>query len=66
MYEENDVTSLAAVLSSLAAPADRRALGAEGRRKMLSGFTWARYAQALEADYVAALTGSRGSRRITA
>jgi glycosyltransferase involved in cell wall biosynthesis len=65
MYEENDVTSLAAVLSSLAAPADRRAFGAEGRRKMLKGFNWARYAEALEADYEAALRRSRGSRSIT-
>jgi glycosyltransferase involved in cell wall biosynthesis len=55
-YEENDVASLADALASLASPEERRALGAAGRRKMLAGFNWTRYAQAVEADYHDALT----------
>lgn len=62
MYEENDVDSLTAVLESLASPVDRHALGAEGRRKMLTGFNWALYAQAVEADYEAALRRSKSHR----
>jgi glycosyltransferase involved in cell wall biosynthesis len=55
MYDENDLASMAAALQSLASPAERRTLGAEGRRKMVDGFNWARYAEAVEADYEAAL-----------
>jgi glycosyltransferase involved in cell wall biosynthesis len=56
MYEENDVNSLADALASLASRDERRALGEVGRRKMLAGFNWTRYAQAVEADYHDALT----------
>jgi glycosyltransferase involved in cell wall biosynthesis len=55
MYEENDVESLVTVLSSLAAPAERRRLGAAGRLKMLDGFNWVCYARSVETDYYDAL-----------
>jgi len=55
-YVEGDVGSLADALVSLASREERRALGAAGRRKMLAGFNWKRYAQAVEADYHGALT----------
>ncbi|HKW01847.1 MAG TPA: glycosyltransferase family 4 protein [Vicinamibacterales bacterium] len=55
-YVEGDVDSLADALTSLASREERRALGAAGRRKMLAGSNWARYAQAVEADYHSALS----------
>ena len=58
MYEENDVNSMVDVLGSLVSPADRQALGAVGRRKMLNGFNWTSYAQSVETDYHAALKRS--------
>jgi glycosyltransferase involved in cell wall biosynthesis len=51
MYAEDDVNSMVEALVSLASREERRALGAVGRRKMLDGFTWKRYARSLEADY---------------
>ncbi len=59
MYVENDVHSLIEALSGLAAPAERRRLGAVGRQKMLDGFTWANYAATLETDYHNALSRMR-------
>lgn len=66
MYVENDVTSLAEALCTLAAPAERRTLGAVGRQKMLDGFNWARYAAAVEEDYLEALRRLRSEGNRTA
>jgi glycosyltransferase involved in cell wall biosynthesis len=55
MYEENDPASLAAVLRSLADPAERQALGRAGREKMLQGFNWSSFARTVEKDFLAAL-----------
>ena len=55
MYVENDVASMVEALLSLASRDERQALGAVGRRKMLDGFNWKSYAQAVEADYRDAL-----------
>lgn len=54
-YRENDVASLASVITELADPALRATLGAEGRRKMLAGFSWDQRARAMETDYLASL-----------
>jgi glycosyltransferase involved in cell wall biosynthesis len=56
-YREPSVDSLSEALSSLSDGELRRAYGTTGRRKMLEGFSWARYARAVEADYQAARTG---------
>jgi glycosyltransferase involved in cell wall biosynthesis len=65
MYEENDVESMVAALLSLGSEADRQALGAVGRLKMLNGFSWMSYARLVEADYRDALERRRakGHRR---
>lgn len=54
-YVENDADSLAESLASLGDPTLRRELGAAGRRKMLEGFSWLRFARRVDADYHAAL-----------
>lgn len=59
MYIENDVHSLVEALVALAAPAERRELGAVGRQKMLDGFNWANYAATVEGDYRDALRRMR-------
>jgi glycosyltransferase involved in cell wall biosynthesis len=66
MYEEGDVDSMMAVLMGLASVADRRSLGAEGRRKVVSGFNWAHYAQAVEADYLTAVGRSTAGMQVDA
>jgi glycosyltransferase involved in cell wall biosynthesis len=58
MYEENDASDLAAVLSSFSGAAERRAYGAVGRRKILEGFTWSAFARTVEVDFAASLKGS--------
>lgn len=55
LYVENDLASLVAVLQSFAAPDERRRYGAEGRRKMLHGFSWSAFARTVEADFLASL-----------
>ena len=59
-YAENDVGALVATLRTLRSADRRRALGAEGRRKMVAEFSWARVAAATEADYLDVL--GRGGR----
>jgi glycosyltransferase involved in cell wall biosynthesis len=54
-YRENDISSLTSVITELADPALRAKLGAEGRRKMLSQFSWEQRARAMETDYLASL-----------
>lgn len=54
VYKENDVEDLARVLATLSAPAERAALGAKGREKMVADFSWKSVARAITADYVAA------------
>ena len=61
MYEENDVKSLVEVLRSLASSDERLALGTEGRRKMLAGFSWSEFARTVEADFLTSV--SAGVRR---
>ena len=58
MYQENDVASMVDALLSLASREERQGLGAVGRRKMLEGFNWKRYAKLVEADYHEALKRS--------
>jgi glycosyltransferase involved in cell wall biosynthesis len=55
MYRENDPADLAAVIRSFANPAERKAYGAIGRRKMIDGFSWNAFARTVESDFVAAL-----------
>ena len=55
MYQENDVEDLIRVLDSLRDAAMRQKLGAEGRRKMMQGFSWPAFAKTVEADFYAAL-----------
>jgi glycosyltransferase involved in cell wall biosynthesis len=55
MYEENDPSSLAAVIKSFASADERRAYGGVGRRKILDGFSWNSFARTVEADFTAAL-----------
>jgi glycosyltransferase involved in cell wall biosynthesis len=62
MYDENDVASLMGALSSLASREERQALGNVGRRKMLEGFNWKRYAKVVEADYDEALKRTTPNR----
>jgi glycosyltransferase involved in cell wall biosynthesis len=62
LYKENDVSSMVEALLSLASLDVRQSLGATGRRKMLTGFNWANYAQAVEEDYDRALTRPGGGR----
>ncbi len=57
MYQENVVSSLVDVLRRLRNPEERRSKGAVGRRKMLDGFSWTRFARVLEADFRAASRG---------
>lgn len=52
MYEENTVASLVEVLRRLEGPEERRSKGTTGRRKMLNGFGWTRFARTLEADFI--------------
>jgi glycosyltransferase involved in cell wall biosynthesis len=66
MYVENDATSMVEALVSLASREERQSLGAAGRRKMLAGFNWKRYAQSLEADYHEALKRLTVKRRFHA
>jgi glycosyltransferase involved in cell wall biosynthesis len=54
-HEENSASSLADVLRELADPEQRLAFGAVGRKKMVDGFSWTRFARVVEADYFAAL-----------
>lgn len=56
-YQENVVSSLVDVLRRLGSPEERRSKGAVGRRKMLDGFSWTRFARVLEADFRAATHG---------
>jgi glycosyltransferase involved in cell wall biosynthesis len=58
MYRENDVDSMTEALLGLASREARQALGVVGRRKMLDGFNWKRYAKLVEADYHEALKRS--------
>jgi glycosyltransferase involved in cell wall biosynthesis len=58
LYRENDVNSMVDALLSLASREERQALGRVGRRKMLDGFNWKRYAKLVEADYQEALKRS--------
>lgn len=61
MYEQDSMTSLITdALRRLADAEVRRAYGAEGRRKMLEGFSWMRSARSFESDFLAAL--DRGDR----
>lgn len=55
MYEENDVASLADVLQGFANADERRAYGAAGRQKMLTGFNWTTFARTLETDFLESL-----------
>jgi glycosyltransferase involved in cell wall biosynthesis len=66
MYAENDLNSMVEALLSLASREEREALGAVGRRKMLDGFNWKRYAQNVEADYHEALKRLTVKRRFHA
>jgi glycosyltransferase involved in cell wall biosynthesis len=64
MYQEGDVSSMVAALSSLSSSEERAALGAAGRRKMVAGNNWKTYARVLEADFEDALrSGARHTRR---
>jgi len=56
VYEENTVASLRDVLRSFASAEERRSYGTAGRRKMLEGFSWTRFARTVESDFVGALT----------
>ena len=58
MYREGDVSSMVDALLSLGAREQRLGLGIVGRRKMLEGFNWKRYAKLVEADYHEALKRS--------
>lgn len=61
MYEQDSMTSLITdALRRLANAEVRRAYGAEGRRKMLEGFSWMRSARSFESDFLAVL--DRGHR----
>jgi glycosyltransferase involved in cell wall biosynthesis len=51
VYKENDVGDLACVLSSLSEERERRSLGAAGRAKMLSRFSWTTIARSIVADF---------------
>jgi glycosyltransferase involved in cell wall biosynthesis len=62
-YVQEDVDSLVQALLALAPAAKREALGRAGRRKMLNGFNWKRYARELEADYHQALRHTPGKGR---
>jgi glycosyltransferase involved in cell wall biosynthesis len=62
MYEENDIASLVEVLRGLADPAERKRLGEHGRRKMEQGFSWGKFADAVEHDFMAALEGGRQTK----
>lgn len=55
MYREGDVNSMVDELLSLASRETRQALGGIGRRRMLEGFNWKRYAKLVETDYREAL-----------
>jgi glycosyltransferase involved in cell wall biosynthesis len=57
VYEENTVASLRDVLRTFASAEERRSYGTAGRRKMLDGFSWARFARSVESDFLGALTG---------
>lgn len=59
MYEEDSVVSLVGALRLLANPDERRTYGAAGRRKMVDGLSWRRFARAIEADFIAAINGKR-------
>jgi glycosyltransferase involved in cell wall biosynthesis len=54
-HAENNVDSLAQVLRELAEPDARHTLGFAGRRKMVEGFSWTRFAKVVEADYLESL-----------
>ncbi len=57
MYEEDSASSLARVLAELAPGQARRPLALEGRRRMVEDFSWMRFARAVEADFMAAVSG---------
>jgi glycosyltransferase involved in cell wall biosynthesis len=57
MYEENSVGNLMDVLRLLASAEVRRSYGAAGRRKMLEGFSWTRFARSIESDFIGAHDG---------
>jgi glycosyltransferase involved in cell wall biosynthesis len=59
MYAEGSLDSLVDVLWELASADERQALGAAGRRKMVEGFSWKRFAESLETDFLAALGGAK-------
>jgi glycosyltransferase involved in cell wall biosynthesis len=55
MFEENNADSLADVIRSFATQGERETYGSEGRRRMLAGFSWSRFAEVLERDFLRAL-----------
>jgi glycosyltransferase involved in cell wall biosynthesis len=54
-YREASVESMQETLQSLADPEVRQLLGSTGRRKMVDGFSWTRFAQSVQADYYEAV-----------
>ena len=54
-YREGSVESMQEALLKLSEADVRRNLGRTGRRKMLDGFSWARFARAVETDYYSTL-----------
>jgi glycosyltransferase involved in cell wall biosynthesis len=54
-YGEDDVRSMIAAIQRFSDPAVRAAHGAVGRRRMLAGFSWSNFAEALERDFLKAL-----------
>jgi glycosyltransferase involved in cell wall biosynthesis len=54
-YRQASIESMQETLRGLADPAVRQLLGRSGRRKMVDGFSWERFARAVEADYYEAL-----------
>jgi glycosyltransferase involved in cell wall biosynthesis len=61
-YREGDVLDLERTLASLASNADRKTLGAYGRRKMMMKFSWKAIARSIELDYLAAGVGAGTGR----
>ena len=54
-YREGSVESLQLTLKELVDGDTRRALGLAGRRKMVEGFSWARFAESVQTDYYQAV-----------